>query len=117
MTSSPNFASYLQGSGGNGTWAPNLRDRLVWNAKKQGVNHVSSWGVGMLGVFDEVRSSWPVLVFGVFPISSKRKGGHAVVAYGETKGGALITHYGWAGYSDIILNGGLVGSNTRFRLK
>lgn len=117
MTRSPNFASYLRGSGGNDTWAPNLHDRLVWNAKKQGVEHVSSWAFGKLGVFSEVRNSWPALVFGVFPVSSKRKGGHAVVAYGETKGGALITHYGWTGYDDIVLNSGLVGSNTRFRLK
>lgn len=117
MTSSPNFATYLQGDKGNGTWAADIEGRLAWNANKQGVGYVSSWAVGNIGMFSEVRNNYPVIVFGNLPTGNKKKGAHAVVAYGETKGGYLITHYGWSGYTDIVLNGGVIGSNARFRLK
>lgn len=38
--------------------------------------------------------------------------------FGEVRntGGQLITHYGWKGYTNIGLSGGLVASNTKFRL-
>ncbi|WP_415083057.1 hypothetical protein [Micropruina sp.] len=117
MTASPNFATYLQGDKGNGTWAPDIEGRLAWNAKKQGAGYVSSWALSNIGMFSEVRNNYPVIVFGNLPTGNKKKGAHAVVAYGETKGGYLITHYGWSGYTDIVLNGGVIGSNARFRLK
>lgn len=116
MRKSPNFATYLQGKGGDATWAPNVEERLVWNAKKQKVGFVSSWALGNIGMWSEIRNDYPSLVFGTFPTGPKKKGAHAVVAYGETKGGYPITHYGWAGYTDVILNAGAVGSNARFRL-
>jgi len=55
-------------------------------------------------------------MFGNLPVGANKKGGHAVVGYGETYSGYLITHYGWSGYTDIVLNGGIIGSNARFRL-
>jgi hypothetical protein len=117
MTISPNFATYLQGKGGDATWAPNIEERLAWNAKKQGVGYVSSWALGAIGMWPEIRAGYPSIVFGNLPTGNKGKGAHAVVAYGETNSGYPITHYGWAGYTNVILNGATVGSNARFRLK
>ena len=53
----------------------------------------------MLG---EVPNNRPVIVFGNLPVGNKKKAGHAVVAYGETTGGQLITHYGWKGYTNVV---------------
>lgn len=117
MTSKPNFASYLQGDGGDATWAPNVEERLVWNAKEQKVGYVSSWALGNIGMWSEIDNGYPSLVFGNLPTGSKKKGAHAVVAYGRTNSGYPITHYGWEGYTDVILNSGSIGSNARFRLK
>lgn len=117
LTSSPNFATYLQGSSGNSSWARDVKDRLIWNANNEGVSHSAAWALGKIGVFNSVRDGEPVIVFGNIPVGDNKKGGHAVVAYGETTGGYLITHYGWSGYNNIVLNSGLAGSNTKFRLK
>lgn len=116
MTATPNFATYLRGAGADATWAPNIEERMVWNAKKQKVGHVSSWALGMIGVWSELDNGYPAIIFGNLPTGPKKKGPHAVVAYGQTKGGFAITHYGWKGYTNVILNGGLIGSNSRFRL-
>lgn len=117
MTTSPNFATYLQGSSGNSSWARDVKDRLIWNATKQGVSHSAAWALGNIGMFNDVRDGKPVIVFGNIPIDTTGNlGAHAVVAYGETNGGYLITHYGWSGYTDIVLNAGLAGSNTKFKL-
>lgn len=117
MTTSPNFATYLQGSSGNSSWARDVKDRLIWNATKQGASHSAAWALGNIGMFNDVRAGRPVIVFGSIPIDTTGNlGAHAVVAYGETNGGYLITHYGWSGYTDIVLNAGLAGSNTKFRL-
>ncbi|WP_141677889.1 hypothetical protein [Microbacterium oleivorans] len=118
MTSTPNFATYLQGKGGDATWAPNIEERLAWNAKQQKVGYVSSWALGAIGLFPEIDGGYPVIVFGDLPLGKKKKkGAHAVVAYGETNSGYPIAHYGWDGYTNIILNGATVGSTARFRLK
>lgn len=117
MTASPNFASHLQGSGNDGTWARPVANRLGWNAQNQGVAASWSWVLGNVGAASEVRNNRPVILFGSFPVRRDgKKGGHAVVAYGETHNGYYITHYGWANYTNIVLNGGLVGSNAKFRL-
>jgi hypothetical protein len=117
LTSSPNFATYLQGSNSNDSWAQPVADRLGWNAKNQNVAASWSWVLGNIGMFSEVEKNRPVIVFGSLPINTNGSwGAHAVVGYGETRGGWLITHYGWKGYTDIVLNGGLIGSNAKFQL-
>ncbi|MFD2840656.1 cysteine peptidase [Populibacterium corticicola] len=116
MTTSPNFATYLQNGRKNDSWARNVKDQLIWNAKKQGVKHTSAWALGNIGMWNELNAGYPFILFGNIPTDGKKKGAHAVVAYGQTKGGQLITHYGWSGFTNVVLNGGLVGSNTKFRL-
>ncbi|MDR2381978.1 MAG: hypothetical protein LBE08_12590 [Bifidobacteriaceae bacterium] len=116
LTSSPNFATYLKGSKGDSSVAWDLKERLAWNASNQGVAYAASWALGNIGMFSQVESGWPVIVFGSLPVGNNKKGTHAVVGYGTTKSGYLITHYGWSGYTDIVLNGGIIGSNARFRL-
>ncbi len=116
MTSSPNFATYLQGKSGNSSWARDVKDRLNWNAKNQGVKYASSWALGKINAMSDIRKGYPVIIFGKIPTGNKKTGAHAVVAYGETKGGFFITHYGWSNHTNIILNSGLAGSNTKFRL-
>lgn len=46
-----------------------------------------------------------------------KKVNHAVVAYGKSKDGHNIVHYGYSGKSALVLNSGTVGSNTHFMLK
>lgn len=98
MTASPDFATYLQGHDRVDTWARDVKGRLIDNAKNQ------------------IRAGYPVILFGTFPTGNNKKGAHAVVAYGETTGGVYITHYGWQGRTNILLNSGIIGSNTKFRL-
>lgn len=64
----------------------------------------------------ELDAGYPPILFGNLPTGDKKKGAHAVVAYGETNSGYPITHYGWSGYTNIILSGASIGSNARFRL-
>lgn len=116
MTSSPNFATYLQGSMDDSTWAPNVKDRLLWNLGRQCLAGSSSWAIGKIGAFEDVRNNRPVVMFGNIPKTTGGLAMHAVLAYGETNSGYLIAHYGYSGYTSIVVNGGLFGSNTKFRL-
>lgn len=117
MTLKPNFATYLQNGKANGTWARTVKDQLIWNAKNQKVNHTSAWALGNIGMWNELNAGRPFILFGSIPVTSSGSvDAHAVVVYGQTNGGDLIAHYGWANHTAIILNAGLVGSNTKFRL-
>lgn len=90
---------------------------MIWNAKNQKVAHTSAWALGDLGMWNELNAGRPFILFGSIPVKVTGKlGAHAVVAYGETNGGDLITHYGWEDHTAIILNAGIIGSNTKFRL-
>lgn len=42
---------------------------------------------------------------------------HAVVGYGLVNGGGYVVHYGYSGCTNIHLNAGLTGTNTKFWLK
>ncbi len=116
MTASPNFATYLQGSSGNSSWARDVKDRLIWNANKQGVAHSASWAAGNLGVTNDIRNGHPVIVFGDMFLPNGFSGFHAIVAYGETLDSHLITNYGFPGYTNIMLKGEVIGSNAKFKL-
>lgn len=116
MTASPNFATYLQGNSGNSSWARDVKDRLIWNANNQSVGHSAAWALSNIGVVNSLKANEPVICFGSIPTGPNKKGSHAVVAYGQTKDGSLITHYGWSGYTAIVLSSGVLGSNTKFRL-
>lgn len=61
----------------------------------------------------------PVILFGRLPDAYKdgRTIDHAVVAYGKSKDGHNIVHYTYNGRQSVILNSGLVGSNTHFLLR
>ena len=115
LTSSPNFAEYLRGTNGYSTWAPDLYDRLLWNAGLQGVSAGAGWSLGNVGVTGNISNNIPVIIFGALPtIGGSGYSAHAVVAYGYTTNYESIVHYGYPGYTHVVLNDGVIGSNTRF---
>lgn len=120
LTSSPNFASHLQkiANGRNSSWAPDLVRALGKNAttQKVAVNCYYNWG--NTNVKSQINANHPVLLFGSLPnVSGTKKSNHAVVAFGLVKNGDAIVHYGYSGYSKVVLAGALVGSNTKFWIK
>lgn len=120
MTSSPNFASYLQkiAEGRNKTWAPDLVRALQRNASNRKVSVYCYYNWGNSGVAAQINENRPVLLFGRFPtVSGESKSSHAVVAYGLVKNGDTIVHYGYSRFPKVVLAGGLVGTNTKFWIK
>lgn len=105
---------------GNSTWALDIRDVLIDFCNEYGTGAISSYYIGKIGAVSEIQNNRPVILFGSLPdVSSSGKVNHAVTAYGfrnETLVSYFIVHYGWSGYEHVVLDGGLIGSNTQFRL-
>lgn len=118
MTSSPNFATYLRNGRSLSTWAPDLVAQLAWNASRQGVSVETYYNWFTTGVESSINNNRPVLLFGNYPkTSGSGKSNHAVVGYGLVNGGGYVVHYGYSGCTNIHLNAGLTGTNTKFWLK
>lgn len=66
-----------------------------------------------------LNSGRPVILLGNLPSAyvNGKSINHAVVAYGKSKDGHNIVHYGYSGKSAIVLNSGVIGSNTHFLMK
>ena len=98
---------------------------LISYCTDQGVGATSYYYIGKVGVSNSLSNGRPAILFGwltsnpspasVSTDSTKGKVFHAVTAYG-TNGNYFICHYGWSGYSHVLLDGGLVGSCTLFQL-
>jgi hypothetical protein len=72
-----------------------------------------------LNVDSALKADRPVILLGNLPsaYTDKKKSNHAVVAYGKSKDGHNIVHYGYKDKQALVLNSGTVGSNTHFLLK
>ena len=72
-----------------------------------------------LNVDSALEAGRPVILLGSLPsaLADGEKENHAVVAYGKSKDGHNIVHYGYSGKSALVLNSGTVASNTHFLLK
>lgn len=107
------------GNGGE-SWALEIRDVLLKYCKKQGIGATATYYLGAIGYRDELQNNRPAILFGLFP--NVQNGGttkHAVTAYGfhvpyDGQNSGTIVHYGWSGYSMVILDSGLIGSVTLF---
>ncbi|MBD3899173.1 hypothetical protein IEN87_03050 [Mycoplasma hominis] len=59
-----------------------------------------------------IRDGYPCLIFGTYMPDPMGRGkvGHAIVAYGMyDNGNKLLCHYGWGGYSQVIVSSSLSG--------
>ena len=109
----------------NSSWGKTIRDVLINYCTEHGVRATSYYYIGKIGVSDSINNGRPAILFGWLPSnpspasvstnSTRGKVPHAVTAYG-TNGNYFICHYGWSGYSHVLLNGGLIGSCTLFQL-
>lgn len=103
------------------TWAKDIYNVFNDFCAEYRISATSNWSYGKLSVASELKNSRPVALFGYFPDeSSNGYIQHAVTAYGLREGiiaDKYIVHYGWSGYERIYLDSGLMGSNTRFKLK
>lgn len=109
----------------NSSWGKTIRDVLISYCTDQGVGATSYYYIGKVGVSNSLSNGRPAILFGwltsnpspasVSTDSTKGKVFHAVTAYG-TNGNYFICHYGWSGYSHVLLDGGIVGSCTLFQL-
>lgn len=113
--------------GSNDSWGRTIKgaiNQLVKEYSLKGTAHygILSWG----DLSGQIRSGKPVILFGYLPSSPqpasvdkmepmgvRGKVFHAVLGYG-LKNDMYICHYGWSGYEHVLLNAGIVGSNTRF---
>lgn len=58
-----------------------------------------------------IEQNSPVLVFGSLKSPTDNSTiEHGVTAYGYTADGDIIVHYGWGGYSNVVLNKNILGS-------
>lgn len=105
---------------GDATWGKNIRDALVDFCNKHGVAATSTYYIGSIEAATELYNNRPVILFGLLPdVADGGKTAHAVTAYGIQDGtlvSRFIVHYGWNGYEEVVLDGGLIASNTEFKL-
>ena len=109
----------------NSSWGKTIRDVLIAYCNERGIAATSYYYIGKIGVANSLSNNRPAILFGwltsnpspasVSTDSTKGKVFHAVTAYG-TNGSYFICHYGWSGYSHVLLDGGLIGSCTLFQL-
>lgn len=78
---------------GDATWGKNIRDALIDFCNEVGVAATSNYYIGKIGAVSELNDNRPVTIISYF-----------------------IVHYGWSGYEEVVLDGGLIGSNTEFKL-
>ena len=51
-----------------------------------------------------IEDGFPALYGGTMPNTDGSNGNHAVVVYGLYNDGKLLCHYGWAGYSQVVMS-------------
>lgn len=98
---------------GNSTWAYDINGILAEYLRGQsGLTWTCTWMIGGAGsVKTGVDLGLPTILFGNIPdVSAGGSTNHAVLAYGYTSGNSPIVHYGWAGYSNVTLSSGIIGS-------
>ena len=107
------------------SWGKTIRDVLIDYCNEYNISATSYYYLGKLGVSDSIKNGHPAIVFGLLtstpspasisPFSTNGKVSHAVTVYGIS-GNYYICHYGWSGYSHVLLDSGLIGSCTLFQL-
>ena len=107
------------------SWGKTIRDVLIDYCNEYNISATSYYYFGKLGVSDSIKNGHPAIVFGlltstpspasIFPFSTTGKVSHLVTLYGIS-GNYYICHYGWSGYSHVLLDSGLIGSCTLFQL-
>lgn len=84
--------------------------------KNRSLPQNASWAVGCWGITGKIKNNKrPCILFGDLP----NAGQHAVVVYGyneyENSGYyTFVCHYGWNGYSNIHIYGGVYDSNLKY---
>lgn len=107
----PVLATDLKGSRGNGTIAKDVRnafDDFMVNKDIEYDNWENYLGFGSLR--QQIDKSSPTIMFGNLNDFNGGRCNHAVIVYGYYNDGRLLTHYGWAGYSQVILSNYIIGS-------
>lgn len=117
LRTNPDFASYLMGSSGSGTWAKPVSDKLGTLAKDRGVGWASWWVAGNAAKGQIVNNNRPAIFFGETVNTQSIKILHAIAAYGVTKSGRYIAHFGWKGYAQVHVPFITAGSTAMFYLK
>ncbi len=111
------FSNYLRNNYGssNSTWGLDIGNTLNRYFK---ANKIASARAGYYllscGITSEIHASRPIILFGDLPDprSNKNIVSHAVVDYGISRHGHNIVHYGWPGYTRVVLSSGFIGSST-----
>lgn len=115
---SSNLASAIRNSRSGGTWGKSVRDALIDYTRKRSLPARSTYYLFSAGIHEEIRAHRPVILYGSLPKpGASQNVMHAVVCYGFTSKGDNIVHYGWKGYSRVVLRSGFVGSTTQYQLK
>ncbi len=97
-----------------------VADGMGYHAVVRQKINADAWYILLsLNVDSALKAGRPVILLGSLPsaLADGEKENHAVVAYGKSKDGHNIVHYGYSGKSALVLNSGTVASNTHFLLK
>lgn len=118
--SGADFADLIRSGKSMASWGKPVAEALAAHAThRMGVASQAWYNWLSTNVDSALNQGRPVILFGRLPDAYKdgRTIDHAVVAYGKSKDGHNIVHYTYNGRQSVILNSGLVGSNTHFLLR
>jgi hypothetical protein len=118
--SGSDFADLIRDGRDRASWGPPVADGIGDHATgRMNINAMAWYNWLSSGVDSALKDGRPVILFGDLPdaYADGKTIRHAVVAYGKSKDGHNIVHYTYPGKQAVVLNSGIVGTNTHFMLK
>lgn len=104
---------------GYATYAWDQKEVINRFLTNNALNGSATWLLGDLSIVSQIDSGKPVIIFGNIGTNVHPQTNHAVVGYGyqfvyigDVVHTEYVTHFGYPGYSNIVING-IIGSNTR----
>lgn len=118
--SGADFADLIRNGRAMASWGLPVADGIGYHAvTRQKVPSQAWYNWASTNVNSALNNGRPVILFGSLPDAyvNGKSISHAVVAYGKSKDGHNIVHYTYSGKQAVVLNSGVVASNTHFLLK
>ncbi|TRY17416.1 hypothetical protein FOJ82_12840 [Tessaracoccus rhinocerotis] len=118
--SGADFADLIRNGRSMASWGLPVADGIGYHAlTRQKVASQAWYNWASTNVNSALNAGRPVILFGSLPDAyvNGKSIPHAVVAYGKSKDGHNIVHYTYAGKQAVVLNSGVVASNTHFMLR
>lgn len=118
--SGADFADLIRNGRDMASWGLPVADGIGYHAAiRMKVSSTAWYNWLSTNVNSALNNGRPVILFGELPdaYTDGKTIRHAVVAYGKSKDGHNIVHYTYKGKQAVVLNSGIVATNTHFMLK